>query len=370
MKHTLVLGAAVAALVAFVQPAVAQAGANRPDSGQAVRDTAQAAPDRANAVPDSVRATADSVRPSADLAPSVPSVPEDAPFVPNFAPPDPYVPPSASGVAASTPDVADDAPTILGITVSTSGTARDTLGLLISPVTPGGPADRSGIDPGSRLAEINSVNLRIAPADVGRRDSEDGALQLLSRELRATQPGDYVRLRLFGGGRYRTMAIQTAHPDNAANSTQQPPSKLQGIVNGIGGLRAQLDRLMQDEAVPVPRDTLLQAERELGSIERRLRAAQIAPRQNSGVGSLPGLRFAAVVNELKDYFGEGSAGGLLVLDCDLSWDPLRNGDVILRVNGEPATLERLRGAVDPQRQTRIDFMRRGRYVMVTLHPHP
>jgi hypothetical protein len=77
---------------------------------------------------------------------------------------------------------------------------------------------------------------------------------------------------------------------------------------------------------------------------------------------------AAVVDELKDYFGEGSQGGLLVLGCDTSWDPVRNGDVILRVNGEPASLDRLRDALDPQRQTRIDLLRRGRYMMVTLHP--
>jgi S1-C subfamily serine protease len=82
-----------------------------------------------------------------------------------------------------TQDVPADAPSILGITVAASGTSRDTLGLLISPVTPGGPADRGGIDPGSRLAEVNNVSLRIAAADIGRRESEEGALRLLAREL-------------------------------------------------------------------------------------------------------------------------------------------------------------------------------------------
>jgi hypothetical protein len=267
-------------------------------------------------------------------------------------------------------DVADDARTILGITVSSSGTDRDTLGLLASAVIPGGPAARGGIDPGSRLAEVNSVSLRIDPADIGRRESEEGAMQRLAHELQAVQPGAYVRLRLYGGGRYRTMAIQTPRADTAAKSGELAPSKLQGVVDGIGIVRAQLDRLMQDEAVPVPRDTLLRAERELGGIERRLRAAQIAPRQvDIGVGSVPGLRVAAVANELKDYFGEGSEGGLLVLECDLTWDPLRNGDVILRVNDEPATLDLLRNALDPQHHARVAFLRRGRYLMVTLHPH-
>jgi len=61
-------------------------------------------------------------------------------------------------------DVPDDVPKILGATVSTSGTERDTLGLLVSAVTPGGPADRASIDPGNRLAEVNDVSLRIDQA--------------------------------------------------------------------------------------------------------------------------------------------------------------------------------------------------------------
>jgi S1-C subfamily serine protease len=279
-------------------------------------------------------------------------------------------PVSSPDSARSDTNVADDAHTTLGITVSTSGTDRDTLGLLAAAVTPGGPAERGGIDPGNRLAEVNNVSLRIDPADVGRRESEEAAMRLLAREVQATQPGDYVRFRLFGAGRYRTMAIQIPRPDTAGKSTAAPPSKLQGVVDGIGVLRAQLDGIMQEEAVPVPRDTLLQAERDLGVIERRLRAAQAAPRHSdNNIASLPGLRVAAVVDELKDYFGEGSEGGLLVVGCDASWDPIRNGDVILRVNGEPANIDRLRGAVDPEHQTRVDLLRRGRYLMVTLHPH-
>ena len=344
MKRLVVLGAAIAALVATAHPAAAQVDVSRPDS-------ARAAP------------ALDSV-PAADTVPEVPEpvLPVPRPVLPAAAPVR-----STPGPMPVTQDVPADAPSILGITVAASGTSRDTLGLLISPVTPGGPADRGGIDPGSRLAEVNNVSLRIAAADIGRRESEEGALRLLSRELKAVRPGDYVRLRLYGGGRYRTMAIQAARGDTTAN-TPPPSSKLQPVVDGIGSLRAQLDQLMQEEAVPVSRDTLLVAERELGGIERRLRAALAAPRRtDTFVGSLPGLRVAAIANELKDYFGEGSDGGFLVLECDVSWDPLRNGDVILRVNDQPVTLDRLRVALDPQRPTRIDFLRRGRYLMVTLH---
>jgi hypothetical protein len=283
-----------------------------------------------------------------------------------------YVPPAVRAIEADVApaaNVAADAASVLGMRVSTSGTARDTLGLLISPVIPGGAADRGGIDPGNRLAEVNNVNLRIAAADIGRRESADGALRLLANTLQTVRPGEWVRLRLFGGGRYRTLAIQTSRADTAAAKAGNPPTGLDRVVEGIGGLRGQLDQLMQAQTVPVPRDTLLRAERELGAIQRRLKAALLAPRNiDNTVGSLPGLRVAAVAAEMKDYFGEGSEGGLLVLECDISWDPLRNGDVILRVNDEPANLDRLRVALDPQRESRIDFLRRGRYMMVTLHP--
>jgi hypothetical protein len=362
-KPIVVLGAALAAFVMLARPAFAQGGVAAPDSARHAPVTAPAAPAAAPVAADTATDESDS---AAVVAAPVDTVAR---------PPIETIPPSSenlgaargSGPSSAEPQVGNEAPTLLGIRASTTGTARDTLGLLISPVTPGGPGDRGGIDPGNRLAEVNNVNLRIAAGNVGRPESEETAQRLLSRALQGVRPGDYVRIRLFGDGRYRSMAIQTPGPEGAKSA---PPTQLQGIVDGIGSLRAQLDRLMQDREVPVSRDTLLRAERELGAIQRRLRAAQETPRHgDANVGSLPGLRFAIVANELKDYFGEGSAGGFLILDCDLSWDPLRNGDVILRVNDEPVTFERLKVALDPQRQSRIDFLRRGRYLMITLHPH-
>ena len=265
---------------------------------------------------------------------------------------------------------ADNVSAVLGITVSASGTDRDTLGLLVSAVTPRGQADLGGIVPGNRLAQVNTVSLRIAPADIGRRESEEGALRRLTQELGAVQPGDSVQLGLFGGGRYRTVTIQTPRPATPAQAPAPPavrPLTLQGVVDGMSDLRVQLDRLTQDSTVTVPHDTLVRAERELGALERRLRAAAAPRPAGAGVGKVPGLQVAVVSDELKDYFGEGSDGGLLVVDCDSTWAPLRKGDVILRVNGDPASLDRLRDAVDPRRQTRIDLLRRKQSLTVTLH---
>jgi len=280
---------------------------------------------------------------------------------------------SAAAQSKTAPlDAPDAARTVLGATVSASGTDRDTLGLLISAVTPGGPADRAGVESGTRVAEINGVSLRIDPADVGRRESQDAAMRRLAHELLAVQPGDSVMLRLFAGGRVRRVTIQTskaAAPPADVAPRPATQGTLTGVIDGISDLRTQLYRLAQDEALPARRDTLMRAQLDLGAVERHLRAAQGAPPQtdNNAASPVPGLLSAAIGDELTDYFGDESKGGFLVLECDSSWTPLRTGDVILRVDGEAPTLDRLRTAADPRRQARVDLLRRGRPLTVTLH---
>ncbi len=277
--------------------------------------------------------------------------------------------PAAPQARGGSSDVPDDVPKILGATVSTSGTERDTLGLLVSAVTPGGPADRASIDPGNRLAEVNDVSLRIDQADVGRRQAQDAALRRLAHELRAVQPGDSVTLRVFAGGRFRTVTIQTARTVEPRSEPTPRPATLKAVIDGISEMRGQLHRLMQDEAVAARRDTLMLADLELGTVERRLRAAQGEPRHDeSNAQSLPGLRTTAVGDELVAYFGEDSRGGLLVVEADSSWAPIRTGDVILSVDGEAADIGRLRNALDPRRETRVELLRRGRSLTVRLHP--
>src|SRR4051812_30596321 len=66
---------------------------------------------------------------------------------------------------------------VIGVSTSTSTGSRDTLGLLVSSVTRGSPAEKAGIEEGNRIAAINGVNLKLATADLGDPDME----RLMSR---------------------------------------------------------------------------------------------------------------------------------------------------------------------------------------------
>ena len=288
---------------------------------------------------------------------------------------------------ASRPHAADsDVAAMLGMSVSSSGTERDTLGLLISNVAPGGPADKAGVDEGNRLAAINGVSLRVDGESVGARDGADGAARRLARELASLQSGDDVTLRLFGGGRFRTV---TLHPAIAVpprvlparvvpsaaprGESATPPATAATVVDGITALQAQLRRLEQEEGNTATLDSLTQIEQELGAIKRRLRGIQAAgdrgaATRSSSSDALPGISLSAVADELVPYFGEGSESGLLVLKADESWDPVRPGDVILRINGAAATPERLRAAREGRRAVDIDVLRRKRNLTLTLDP--
>ena len=117
-------------------------------------------------------------------------------------------------------------------------------------------------------------------------------------------------------------------------------------------------------------------------LQRRLRTAQMeqlrkrnddsgdrttASRRGSSTSAeVPGLSLSPVSDDLADYFGDGSERGLLVLQADASWVPIRNGDVILSVDGAPVTADRLRAALDSRQPARIELLRRRRQLSVTI----
>lgn len=102
----------------------------------------------------------------------------------------------------------------LGISTSTSGSARDTLGVLVASVLPNSPAERAGLEEGNRIASINGVDLRVAPADIGDVDVSNAMSRRLTRELEKVRPGDEVDLRVYAGGDRRTVHVRTADSDS------------------------------------------------------------------------------------------------------------------------------------------------------------
>ena len=75
---------------------------------------------------------------------------------------------------------------VLGVTVASTGSARDTLGVFVQSVVHDGPAEKAGITEGDRIAAINGVSLRVA-----REDAEDEGVgasraERLSRAVRVT----------------------------------------------------------------------------------------------------------------------------------------------------------------------------------------
>lgn len=102
----------------------------------------------------------------------------------------------------------------LGVTTS-SGSKRDTLGLLVTGVTSGSPAEKAGIEEGNRIASINGVSLRLSRDDAGEDDMDGVLSNRLTRELRKVKAGDEVTLELYADGRTRTVRVKTAEPSAA-----------------------------------------------------------------------------------------------------------------------------------------------------------
>ena len=96
----------------------------------------------------------------------------------------------------------------IGISTS-SGGMRDTLGLLVSSVTAGGPADKAGIEEGNRLVSINGVNLRLSAADAKEGDMDGIVNRRLIRELEKVKAGDEVDLRVWSGGQTKSVKVKT-----------------------------------------------------------------------------------------------------------------------------------------------------------------
>src|SRR5206468_11185085 len=102
----------------------------------------------------------------------------------------------------------------IGVTTNAGATTRDTLGLLVSAVREGSPAEKAGLQEGDRVASINGVSLKLAAADIGDYDMADAMSRRLTRELNKLKPGDEVELRVVSGGQAKTVKVKTVDPED------------------------------------------------------------------------------------------------------------------------------------------------------------
>jgi predicted metalloprotease with PDZ domain len=102
---------------------------------------------------------------------------------------------------------------VIGVTTTNAASSRDTLGVLVSTVRAGSPAEKAGIEEGNRIASINGVSLRLAAADIGDEQMAGVLSRRLGRELDKLKPGDDVELRVYASGQYKTVKVKTVSPE-------------------------------------------------------------------------------------------------------------------------------------------------------------
>lgn len=99
---------------------------------------------------------------------------------------------------------------------TSSGSIRDTIGVLVVGVTNNGPADKAGIEEGDRIATANGVDLRLSAADAGDRQMRGLMARRLARAVQKGKPGDQIELRVYHDGQYHTVKVTTVKASDLA----------------------------------------------------------------------------------------------------------------------------------------------------------
>lgn len=312
---------------------------------------------------------------------------------------------------------------VLGLNVSASGSRRDTLGALVTAVATDGPAEKAGIVEGDRIATINGVDLRTAAEDAGDQWASGVKLNRFYREMRKVKAGQAVELRVYTAGQARTVRVTAGKagdvykegegrrmgvffggegdgefmsmPAIAPMPPMAPMAPMPPMAMGFDGegdvsivapriaaevaarVQAQmreLDGNMVRLRTMAPRGREIRIERDGGDGFDLMDAPRGGGRMNmtlSGEGgtlAMPGLRLTRVNGDLASYFGSGSEGGLLVTSVSgSSWDGLREGDVIVKVNGSAvADGRRSHIELDTREKNTLEVLRKGKRETVTV----
>lgn len=135
----------------------------------------------------------------------------------------------------------------LGIGLGSSGSKRDTLGILVSSLVDEGPAAKAGMEEGDRIAAINGVDVRVAHDDAGDWESSSSRVRRLEREMGKVKAGDQVELKLYRGGQTRTVRVKTVA---AKDLPRESGSMFFFGDDAVGGGRAF--RMLTPQIAPIP----------------------------------------------------------------------------------------------------------------------
>jgi S1-C subfamily serine protease len=109
---------------------------------------------------------------------------------------------------------------VIGVGTTSGTTSRDTLGVLVSTVRAGSPAEKAGIEEGNRIGSVNGLSLRLAAGDIGDDQMAGIMSRRLSRELDKLRPGDDVELTVHANGQWKTLKVKTIAPDDLYASSE------------------------------------------------------------------------------------------------------------------------------------------------------
>lgn len=133
----------------------------------------------------------------------------------------------------------------IGVETS-SGSVRDTLGVLVIGVTNNGPADKAGIEEGDRIASANAVDLRLTAADAGDREMRGLMSRRLARAVQKLKAGDAIELRVYHDGQFKTVKVTTVKASDLAMDDEG----MSGDVEFMPDIKA--GRMLDDMHVDMP----------------------------------------------------------------------------------------------------------------------
>jgi C-terminal processing protease CtpA/Prc len=127
----------------------------------------------------------------------------------------------------------------LGLSLASTGSRRDTIGVFVIGVEESGPAAKAGIEEGSRIASINNVDVRGRAGDEDETFFRTTNVSRFEREVSKVKPGDEVTLKVYYNGQYKNVTVK------AVRAADLPPHK--GSVTIIGG-----DNMVMPQVTRIP----------------------------------------------------------------------------------------------------------------------